>query len=116
MMIEPSYNISFEMNIESPLEWGRVRIRTHRGQVQAFVVQYEAVIFGQRYPIVRYDCAHGFVHRDVLNHRGEVIDKQPLPEQHDLNVALQVAIAEMKAERGRFRAAFERRMRQESKP
>jgi hypothetical protein len=32
----------------------RVRIRTERGQVVDFVVQYEIVIDDERYPVVRY--------------------------------------------------------------
>ncbi|HEY1872654.1 MAG TPA: hypothetical protein VGG71_16450 [Chitinophagaceae bacterium] len=35
------------------------------------VVQYESLINGKWMPIVRYDCSHGFFHRDVLYPGGE---------------------------------------------
>jgi len=31
------------------------------------VLQYEAMIEGKWFVIVRYDCAHGFFHRDLLH-------------------------------------------------
>lgn len=35
------------------------------------VVQYESFINNKWTPIVRYDCAHGFLHRDVLYPDGQ---------------------------------------------
>ena len=35
------------------------------------VVQYESLINSKWTPIVRYDCAHGFFHRDLLFPGGE---------------------------------------------
>jgi len=40
---------------------------TEKGAVTIFCVQYEAFIQGQWHPIVRYDTAHGFPHRDQLH-------------------------------------------------
>lgn len=74
-----------------------------RGSVVRFVVQYEAVIGGNRYPVVRYDCAYGFAHRDTLDRRGNVIDKRQLIEQTDLDRALQDALREVRAEWRSFR-------------
>ena len=48
------------------LEKLRLRIKTHNGKVVDIVVQYESFINGKWTPIVRYDCAHGFFHRDLL--------------------------------------------------
>lgn len=31
-----------------------------------FTIQYEAWLDGKWYPIVRYDTAHGFAHRDLM--------------------------------------------------
>ena len=57
-------NISmFFLNSES-----RVRIRN---EVIDFVVQYETLINGKWFPVVRYDTSHGFAHRDLLNLKGE---------------------------------------------
>jgi len=35
-----------------------------------FSVQYEAYLEGRWHPIVRYDCAHGFAHRDLIHPDG----------------------------------------------
>jgi len=48
------------------LEKLRLRIKTDSGKVVDIVVQYESFINGKWTPIVRYDCAHGFFHRDLL--------------------------------------------------
>jgi hypothetical protein len=38
-----------------------------RGKIVFFRVQYETKINLIWYPVVRYDTAHGFAHRDLLN-------------------------------------------------
>ena len=48
-----------------------LRIKTEKGQVVDLVVQYESYIDKKWRPIIRYDCAHGFFHRDILNATGE---------------------------------------------
>ena len=35
------------------------------------VYQYESFIHEMWIPIERYDCAHGFFHRDILNPNGD---------------------------------------------
>jgi len=55
----------------------RVIARKDKGDIMEFVVQYEALISGQWKPVVRYDTAHGFAHRDIIKANGEVL-KQPL--------------------------------------
>ncbi len=49
----------------------RLRIKTNAGKVADVVVQYESFINGKWTPIVRYDCAHGFFHRDILYPKNE---------------------------------------------
>ena len=49
----------------------RIRIETVKGEVKYFVVQYEALLKEEWIPIVRYDLAHGFFHRDVMMPKGE---------------------------------------------
>jgi len=44
----------------------RARFTTSRGRVMDIVVQYESFYRERWLPIVRYDCAHGFFHRDTL--------------------------------------------------
>jgi len=55
----------------------RIRIHAEKGKVVDIVVQYEAKIEDKWYPIVRYDCSHGYFHRDILNPKGEKT-KQPI--------------------------------------
>jgi hypothetical protein len=49
----------------------RVRINVDKGKVVDVVVQYESKIKEKGYPIVRYDCSHGFFHRDLLDPKGK---------------------------------------------
>jgi len=49
----------------------RIKIEVEKGKVKDVVVQYESKIKDKWYPIVRYDCSHGFFHRDILNQKGE---------------------------------------------
>jgi hypothetical protein len=49
----------------------------------------------QWHPVVRYDCAHGFAHRDLMQKNGEVI-KTPV-FIHDYNDALTFAESDLKA-------------------
>ena len=49
----------------------RLKIQTERGTVIDVVIQYESFIQNKWMPIVRYDCSHGFFHRDVLHPNGE---------------------------------------------
>jgi hypothetical protein len=49
----------------------RIKIEVEKGKVIDVVVQYESRIKDKWYPIVRYDCSHGFFHRDMLNFKGD---------------------------------------------
>jgi hypothetical protein len=51
--------------------------RTERGQVAAFAVQMEIFVGDCWEPVVRFDTAHGFAHRDLYRRSGEPI-KTPL--------------------------------------
>jgi len=44
----------------------RVRLRVQKNELIDVVYQYESFIEEKWQPIIRYDCAHGFFHRDVL--------------------------------------------------
>ena len=59
--------ISYQIFLHSGgLELLRIRFHKDKGNVLDVVVQYESFINNKWVPIVRYDCAHGFFHRDVL--------------------------------------------------
>ena len=58
------------------------------------VIHYESKIKDKWQAIVRYDCSHGFFHRDVLTVKGDKI-KQPIPIKN-LNDALTYAEQDLK--------------------
>ncbi len=43
---------------------------TEKDRVAGFVVQYETLSEGKWLPVVRYDTAHGYAHKDLLNPDG----------------------------------------------
>ena len=57
------------------------RIRHHHSrlkqQILEFMVQLEVYVRGEWRPVVRYDTAHDFAHRDIFHNDGRV-DKTPL--------------------------------------
>ena len=67
-MKDISYQKFLDNNEQEKL---RIRIKTEKGKVIDMVVQYETLINNKWTPIVRYDCAHGFFHRDILFPKGE---------------------------------------------
>jgi hypothetical protein len=77
----------------------RVLFRMHGDQVARFVIQAEVKAAGwnrgEWKPVVRYDCAHGFVHRDML-HKGGPAAKVPV-EADNLVAALPLIAAELQA-------------------
>jgi hypothetical protein len=99
--------IEYEVALdETALEWMRVRFATVRGQVMTFAIQYETTDHGERVPVVRYDNAHGFAHRDVLNRRGQIIDKRPIAGAPEPNIALNVGERDIQENWERYRRAF----------
>jgi hypothetical protein len=49
----------------------RVRLKVEKGKLIDVVYQYEALIENNWTPIVRYDFAHGFFHRDIMKPNGD---------------------------------------------
>ena len=67
----------------------RVKFSKEKGMIIDLVIQYEALVKEKWYAIVRYDCAHGFFHRDTLKPNGEK-EKRAI-EMPDLNTAFAFA-------------------------
>ena len=65
-----------------------------KGKIVFFRIQYETIINEVWYPLARYDTAHGFAHRDLMDFKGNV-DKTPLFKQ-DYNDALTFAEKDLK--------------------
>lgn len=55
----------------------RIRLKIEKGKLIDVVCQYEAYIEKKWTPIVRYDCSHGFFHRDILKPNGDT-EKQEI--------------------------------------
>ena len=53
-----------------------VYFTTIHGEVVDFVVKYIALIDGKEYEILRFDCAHGMPHVDILDPTGETVEKR----------------------------------------
>lgn len=89
-------NIEYAHDLDdNQLDWIRVRIATDRGDVINFTMQHETVVGVQRVAVIRYDCAHGFPHVDVLNSRGDVIVKVLLPSTLSMKEALNFGIEDI---------------------
>ena len=84
------------------------RLREHhvrsRGRIISFTVQYETLWQGRWLPVVRYDTAHGFAHRDLYDVQGKAI-KTPLFILN-YNQALTFAESDLKANWQVYRERF----------
>ena len=63
----------------------RVRLITENGELIDIMYQFESLINTKWTPIVRYDCAHVFFHRDVLHPNGD--KEKQLIELDSLKIA-----------------------------
>ena len=87
----------------------RVKAFTKGGDITGFVVQYEALLKGDWRPIVRYDTAHGFAHKDLIHPDGEE-EKQPLYFP-GYNLAFTFAIQDLKISWSWYRRAYEEELK-----
>lgn len=83
--------------------------KTERGEVVNIVVQYEAMIRGAWHEIVRYDCEHGYFHRDLIYPKGKK-EKQPIAIEN-LNDALQYAEQDLKDRWAWYKDRYRRRLK-----
>lgn len=72
----------------------RVSALKSKKDVLKFSVQFELEINGDWKPVVRYDTAHAYAHKDIIHADGH-IEKQPLYFE-DLNSAFTFAIEDIK--------------------
>jgi hypothetical protein len=103
-----SADVEFEDALDDAAqEWRRVRIWIGFGRVQRFVVQYETIIGERRVPVVRYDTAHGYAHRDQMFRDREPI-KTRLGDHVSLDEALQIADDDVRRHWRTYRRQFMR--------
>lgn len=105
-MREIEYLVYLSSEMEDRL---RVSAQKEKGEIMEFVVQYEALISSHWNPIVRYDTAHGFAHRDRIWPSGQ-LEKQPLFFDN-YNMAFTYATLDLKANWINYRKAYEQEMK-----
>lgn len=100
--------IEFEAPLDdSGQEWVRTRIWTAGGRVTRFMVQYETMLDGKPAPVARFDTAHGYVHRDLLDREGNPrAPKLPLDPDLSLDDALQFAVQDLRQHWRDYRQDF----------
>ncbi len=67
----------------------RFRFRTDKGEIIDLIIQFEIMIRDKWYSVVRYDCSHGFFHRDILSPDGT--KEKKVIDVPDLKYALSFA-------------------------
>lgn len=85
----------------------RVRFETDRGQILRFVIQLECLFSedGEWTPVVRYDTAHGYAHRDVLRPRQR--EEKTVISVQDYNEAFTIAMDDIVKRRSEYRRRYE---------
>jgi len=89
------------------------RFTIEHGRVLVFTVQYEVFLEGEWKPVVRFDTAHGRVHRDLVDPSGHSAGKDwnwfgaTLPYNEALTAAQQEIITRWRS----YRRDFLRRQR-----
>jgi hypothetical protein len=87
-------------------EWLRMRIVNEGRVVTSFTAQYETTIDGVRHPVVRFDTAHGYAHRHLLNRKGNSVGRRRLTGSLSFNDALQRAQEDLIANWRHYRRDF----------
>ena len=82
----------------------RVFARKEKKDILEFVVQYESLLDQVWKPIIRYDTAHGFAHKDIIKADGTQI-KQPLFFDN-YNLAFTFAAIDIKSNWKKYRRNF----------
>ena len=101
--------VTFEHSL-GPGSRARVRFVKERGRILGFAVQLECLFGDQWQPVVCYDTAHDFAHRDVIRPDGTA-EKTALSFS-DYNQALTFAHEDIKANWQVYRDRYQRWLKQ----
>ncbi|MBI5632126.1 MAG: hypothetical protein HZA15_01435 [Nitrospirae bacterium] len=82
---------------------------SENNRIVSFVVQYEMLHEGKWTPVIRYDNAHGFAHKDLMNPDGSK-DKILIGEA-DFNEALSMADKDIQENWEKYRQRYLRRLK-----
>lgn len=83
----------------------RVRFEMERGRVLKFIVQLECRFNDEWHPVVRYDTAHDFAHRDLLHPSGTT-EKTEMATR-DYNEGLTFAIKDLTDNWQKYRRRYQ---------
>ena len=87
----------------------RIKLQLDKSELIDVVYQYESFIDGKWITVVRYDCAHGFFHRDTLMPDGSK-EKQVI-EIDDLKTASKYAEQDLKDRWEWYRDTYIKKMK-----
>lgn len=87
----------------------RVRLLIYKGELIDVVYPYEAFINNNWIAIVRYDCSHGFFHKDVMLPNGNKENHEISIE--DLKTASKYAEQDLKDRWEWYKERFTKKMR-----
>ncbi len=80
-----------------------------KDEVKGFVVQYETKVNDKWMPVVRYDTAHGYAHKDLINPNGT--KEKILMGNADYNELLTEADKDINENWERYKEMFLRRIK-----
>jgi hypothetical protein len=80
-----------------------------KGKILEFVVQYEILFENKWMPVVRYDTAHGYAHKDLIN--PDSSKEKIFMGLADLNEALTLADRDINENWERYKERFLRRIK-----
>ena len=80
-----------------------------KNKVAGFVVQYEVLHENKWMPVVRYDTAHGYAHKDLINPDGSA--EKVFIGVTDLNEALTLADKDINENWERYKERYFRRIK-----
>jgi hypothetical protein len=55
-----------------------LQAKKNKGGIVDFKVIYHTMIDGREHQVIRYDCSHGFAHKDILF--TDMLTKEPMPQ------------------------------------
>ena len=101
-MVEPC-RVDYTVRLGASTRYRHTHIRAGT-RIVSFSVQLETLDSGEWWPVVRYDTAHGFAHRDLMDKQG-LVQKTPLFNM-DYNDALTFAENDLKANWAHYEVLF----------
>ncbi|MBM3304071.1 MAG: hypothetical protein FJY76_03160 [Candidatus Aenigmarchaeota archaeon] len=83
----------------------RTRLFIHKGKITNYVVQLEHLVGEDWKQVIRFNCYHGIVHKDIYNMDGRQVRKVDMGSFSDLKDAVDFATNDI---RGRYKEYIRR--------